>query len=92
VSSENPTRRRETMIKNPKVAHYVSRMKTPIVPCSVTRELYGTTKWVLVEDEVRRELKREFFWIGQSDLEAAIEEHRYRVDSGRYVAGARSVQ
>jgi hypothetical protein len=80
------------MIRNPTVAHYVSRMQTPIAPCPVTRELYGNTRWVLVESEVRREIRSKFFWVSQSDLDGAVAEHRERVTSSRYVAGARSVQ
>lgn len=81
-----------TVIRNPTVAHYVSMMQTPIAPCPVTRELYGQTKWVLVESEVRREIRSRFFWVSGSDLDAAVAEHRERVASSRYVAGARSVQ
>jgi len=80
------------MIRNPSIAHYVSRMPTPITPCPVTRELYGHTKWVLVPEEVRREVRTAFFWASPSDVDAAVAVHQERVDQSRYVAGARSVQ
>jgi hypothetical protein len=80
------------MIRNPKVARYVSSMQTPITQCSVTWELYGVTNWLLAEDEVRRELKQKFSWIGRTDMQAAIDEHQSRVESSRYVAGVRAVK
>jgi hypothetical protein len=79
------------MIRNPSIAYFVARQVTPIVPCSVTLELYGYKRWVLVEQEVRREIKHNFFWASEKDVEGAVLVHRERVEKSWYSAGARVV-